>query len=200
LAIIQHDGVRMPVVTVERIRFGGDTPFETQLERPPARGTRVMRPTVAGLLRDVLRGVVQEGTARRAAGAFTNGAGSPIALGGKTGSGDHRVKRVGRGGSVLSARAVNRAAAFAFYLGDRHVGVLTALVPGAGAKDHHFTSALPVTLLRLLAPALEHRLGLDAPPPLILTASACAVRPGDPALACPEAVRRSRFALLTEVR
>jgi hypothetical protein len=108
--------------------------------------------------------VVTEGTARRAAGAFVDAHGAAIPVGGKTGSGDNRFKTFARGGGMIAARPVSRTAAFAFYLGDRHFGVLTASVSGQAAGAFVFTSSLPVALLRLLAPALENRLHL-APPP-----------------------------------
>jgi hypothetical protein len=49
---------------------------------------------------------------------------------------------------------------FAFSLGDRHFGVLTASVGGTLAGQLVFTGSLPVALLRLLAPTLETRLRL----------------------------------------
>ena len=49
---------------------------------------------------------------------------------------------------------VNRAATFAFYIGDRFYGVATAFVPGAKAARYDFTSALPVQVVKELQPAL----------------------------------------------
>jgi hypothetical protein len=49
---------------------------------------------------------------------------------------------------------VSRSAAFAFYLGDRFFGVITAHVPGPNAKHYRFTSALPTQVVKALAPAL----------------------------------------------
>ena len=49
---------------------------------------------------------------------------------------------------------MNRAATFAFYIGDRFYGVVTAFVPGAKAAGYDFTSALPVQILKELQPAL----------------------------------------------
>ena len=42
-----------------------------------------------------------------------------------------------------------------YRVGDRHFGVITASVSGKGAGNFHFTSVLPVALLKLLAPAIE---------------------------------------------
>jgi hypothetical protein len=55
---------------------------------------------------------------------------------------------------VISSRATNRTAAFVFYIGDRYFGVITAYVQGREAADYRFTSALPVTLMKILAPTL----------------------------------------------
>jgi membrane peptidoglycan carboxypeptidase len=163
MGIILNDGVRLPRVEVREMRFAAGTPYETVFGRGPEAGERVMPAVVARLLRPVLVGVVTEGTARRAAGAFADAHGTAIPVGGKTGSGDNRFKTFARGGGVIAARPVSRTAAFAFYLGDRHFGVLTASVRGNAAGEFVFTSSLPVALLRLLAPTLETRLRL-APP------------------------------------
>ena len=39
-------------------------------------------------------------------------------------------------------------------MGDSHFGTLTAFVPGAGAQAYKFTSALPVQVLKGMAPIL----------------------------------------------
>jgi hypothetical protein len=56
---------------------------------------------------------------------------------------------------VLSSRAIDRTATFVFYIGDRYYGVLTAFVPGSQAGEYRFTSALPVSILKILAPDIE---------------------------------------------
>ena len=48
-----------------------------------------------------------------------------------------------------------------FYLGDHHYGVITASVWGPRARDYRFTSSLPLSVLRLLAPAIEDHLRAD---------------------------------------
>src|SRR5206468_607068 len=98
-----------------------------------------------------------KGTARRVAGAFQNPDGTPMEIGGKTGSGDNRFKTFRRGGGLVSSRAVNRTATFVFEAGGRYFGVLTAFVPGEGAEDYAFTSALPVAILKVLAPSIDGR-------------------------------------------
>jgi hypothetical protein len=42
-----------------------------------------------------------------------------------------------------------------FVIDDRFFGTLTAYVPGADAEHYHFTSSLPVQVLKLLAPTLH---------------------------------------------
>ena len=157
IGIIVNDGLRMPTVRLEELRFGSGTPYHTVLEPEPAPGLRVMEGAVARAVREVLTGVVEKGTARRLAGAFANPNGTPITAGGKTGSGDNRFQTVSRGGQVVSSRVLNRTATFVFYIGDRYFGVITAFVPGQQAEEYEFTSALPVAILRLLGPSISAR-------------------------------------------
>ena len=157
IGIIVNDGLRMPAVRLEELRFGSGTPYHTVLEPEPAPGMRVMEGAVARAVREVLTGVVEKGTARRLAGAFANPNGTPITAGGKTGSGDNRFQTVSRGGQIVSSRVLNRTATFVFYIGDRYFGVITAFVPGQQAEEYEFTSALPVAILRLLGPSISAR-------------------------------------------
>ena len=62
---------------------------------------------------------------------------------------------------ILSSRAVNRTVMFVFHIGERYFGVITAFVPGREASGYRFTSVLPVTVLNLLAPVINARLGED---------------------------------------
>ena len=50
---------------------------------------------------------------------------------------------------------MNRTATFVFFLGDDHFGTLTAFVPGKAADSFRFTSALPVQVLKGMAPILQ---------------------------------------------
>ncbi|MGH8354002.1 MAG: transglycosylase domain-containing protein [Pseudomonas sp.] len=154
MGIIQNDGMRLPVVRVEQLHFAAATPYETALGQAPDRGKRVMASEVAAALRGVLSQVVEAGTARRLRGSFVLADGTPLTLGGKTGTGDNRIESVSRGGRVISSRAMNRTATFVFYLGPRHFGTLTAFVPGRAAEGFSFTSALPVQVLKGMAPIL----------------------------------------------
>jgi len=98
---------------------------------------------------------VQNGTASRINKALIGQDGNEIPIGGKTGTGDHRYVTYRAGGAVKESKVVNRSATFVFYIGDRFYGTLTAFVPGSAAADFEFTSALPVSILRLLLPSLE---------------------------------------------
>ena len=50
---------------------------------------------------------------------------------------------------------MSRTATFVFFIGDRYFGVITAYVPGQTAQNYNFTSALPVQILKNLAPELN---------------------------------------------
>ena len=68
--------------------------------------------------------------------------------------GDNRIEAIGSGGRILSSKSINRTATFVFYIGDRHFGTMTAFVPGQSAETFKFTSALPVQVLKGMAPIL----------------------------------------------
>jgi len=91
----------------------------------------------------------------RLKGAFKAPDGTPIAVGGKTGTGDNRSTAYDSRGNEISSTAINRTSTFAFLIGDRFYGVLTAYVPGEAADNYGFTSSLPVAILGMLEPELE---------------------------------------------
>ncbi|MBP7253200.1 MAG: transglycosylase domain-containing protein [Alphaproteobacteria bacterium] len=155
MGIILNDGVRLPMVRANYINFAMGTPFQTMMARKNAQGGSVMNPTVAKILRTALRDVVANGTAKRVDGAFIAPNGTPLLIGGKTGTGDHRFDEYGKGGELISSRVVNRTATLVFYIGDRFFGSITAFVSGEQAANYHFTSALPSQMLRALAPSLS---------------------------------------------
>ena len=132
------------------------------MERNPTNGEIVLHPEVARAARKAMANVVAQGTARRLHGTFKYPDGKLMTVGGKTGSGDNRVQTFNRQGGVTSSRATNRTATFVFYLDDRYYGVVTAYVQGREAENYKFTSALPVTILKLLAPAIMEHLGNQA--------------------------------------
>jgi membrane peptidoglycan carboxypeptidase len=154
IGIILNDGVRLPTARIERIHVAEGTPYETRLTRTDNVGERVLHREVTVALRRALADVVANGTARRVSGVYTDGDGKPLAVGGKTGTGDELADHYGPGTAAGKEKEVSRSAAFAFYLGDRFFGVITAHVPGPNAKHYRFTSALPTQVVKALAPAL----------------------------------------------
>jgi membrane peptidoglycan carboxypeptidase len=161
LGIIANDGLLLPATRVESMVFARATPYETRLAFRPAAPQRVLPPELARLVRRALLDVVEQGTARRAAGTFVAPGGRTLALGGKTGTGDHRFDVHGKGGRLLSSRAVDRTATFAFVLGERHFGTVMVHAHEPDAARFRFTSALAVQVLKSLAPTLLPALGQD---------------------------------------
>jgi membrane peptidoglycan carboxypeptidase len=155
MGIVVNDGIRRPTVRVDELLFATGTPYETRLKRQPEAGQRVMPVEVAMVTRRALLRVVNSGTARRLKDTYRDQEEKPLAVGGKTGTGDHRSKVIGSDGGVRSAKVMNRAATFAFYLGDRFYGVVTAFVPGSKAAGYDFTSALPVQIMKQMEPVLR---------------------------------------------
>ena len=118
----------------------------------------MLEPAVARVTRRVLSDVVETGTAARLRGAFTDSTGAPVWLGGKTGTGDNRFQLHGRGRRLVGSRSVSRTATFTFCLGDRYYGVITAAVLGPQAAQYRFTSALPLAVMKILAPSSSTQL------------------------------------------
>ncbi len=177
MGILINDGVRAPMVSLSGLHFAPDTPYETRLSRKPDAGERLMPAEVARTVRRALALVVQSGTAVRLAGALKDPAGQPLTIGGKTGTGDHRYERFGKGGELLESRVVNRTATFVFYLGERYFGTLTALVPGEQAGRFGFTSSLTTQILKTLLPRLQPHLYPEPPAPDGFAAEAAAAAP-----------------------
>ncbi|MGL6172511.1 MAG: transglycosylase domain-containing protein [Vibrio sp.] len=155
MGIILNDGVRVPTQRINHLHFAQDTPFETEFSPVETQGVRVLPVEVARTLRGALSQVVDTGTARRISGVFKLPDGTPVVMGGKTGTGDNRIQTVDRAGNVVQSQARNRTATFVFYLGDRHFGTLTAYVAGSNSEKFTFTSALPVQVLKGMAPILS---------------------------------------------
>lgn len=151
MGILLNDGVSKPTIRMSRLRFAAGTPYETIMGPKKSSGTRLIPQAVARAVLPVLAEVVQHGTAVRLANAYKLGD-KQLVIGGKTGSGDNRFDTFGRGGGVISSRAVDRTATFVFYIQDRFFGVITVFVPGKEAGDYGFTSSLPVAILKLLEP------------------------------------------------
>ena len=173
MGIILNNGVRTPTMSIERLHFAADTPYDTTVT-PEGQPEQVMQPEVAQTIRRALMGVVSDGTARRLTGAYKTSDGSLLPVGGKTGTGDNRYDRFARGGGIISSRVVDRTATFVFFLGDRFYGSATAYIPGPAAANYHFTSALAVQLVKILEPELKPL--IDGPPAADVKAVATSVQ------------------------
>jgi cell division protein FtsI/penicillin-binding protein 2 len=153
MGIITSDGVRKPTVSIQRLDFAAHTPYETDLSLA-GKPERVMPAAVAETVRHALMGVVADGTASRLRSAYTAADGTPLPVGGKTGTGDNRFDHFAVGGGITSSRVVDRTATFVFFLGNRFYGTVTVYVPGPYAARFHYTSALAVQFLKVLKPDL----------------------------------------------
>lgn len=155
IGIIQNDGMLLPTVRVDQLHFAADTPYEVKLKYQPHEGKRVMKQEVARTLRFALSQVAEDGTARRLKGAFNQADGTPMLIGGKTGTGDNKMATQVIRGRTVASTTMSRTATFVFYLGDNHFGTLTAFVPGKSAENFSFTSALPLQVLKGMAPIIS---------------------------------------------
>src|SRR5439155_2214396 len=77
IGIIVNDGLRMPTVRLEELRFGSGTPYHTVLEPQPAPGMRVMEAAVARAVGDVLASLLGRGSVRGVAVGFRRQGGGP---------------------------------------------------------------------------------------------------------------------------
>ena len=155
MGIIVNEGIYKPAFLIQEITFAGGTPYETHFVRTPAKPKRVLHPEIAELIKKALFNVVERGTAKRVYQAFFNDDGPGLPVGGKTGTGDNQHKELDPDGMVISSKVINRTATFAFIIGDRFFGNITAYVPGPQAGEYSFTSSLPVALLKNLAGHLK---------------------------------------------
>ena len=98
---------------------------------------------ITEVVRAALLNVVEQGTALRLAGGLHPAEGITIPVGGKTGTGDHRMEMFDAAGRVVSERVMNRTATFVFFIGDRFYGTVSAYVPGRRCGQilvHEFTA------------------------------------------------------------
>ena len=147
--------MRIPFRQIDSLHFAQGTPYETKFDYTPTVGTRALSSEVSATVRNALAGVVENGTARRLKGLFVDASGTRIQVGGKTGTGDHRIKSYGAGGRLIASEAVNRNAIFTFYIGDRFFGVILAHVGGSQSTGFEFTSGLATQLLKIIHPVLQ---------------------------------------------
>jgi membrane peptidoglycan carboxypeptidase len=155
VGILLNDGIWQPSLRVEGLHFAKGTPYETIIATAPRPATAVLAPEIARLVRHAMVDVVETGTAVRLRGAFGDQEGVPVAIGAKTGTGDHRRKSFGPGGRLIDSQAVSRTATVVFFIGERLFGNITVYVPGDDAEGFRFTSSLPAQLLKGLAPAIQ---------------------------------------------
>jgi len=155
MGIIQRGGIRAPAIRLDDLDFATDTPFETRLRFQGTHMERVLPAEVTEVVREALLDVVAKGTALRLAGGLHPAEGVSIPVGGKTGTGDHRMEMFDAAGHLVRERVMNRTATFVFFIGERFYGTVTAFVPGDDAAKFSFTSSLPVELLRQLGPLLQ---------------------------------------------
>ncbi len=152
--ILLNDGIRLPVVRFDSLHYAQGTPYETIMNKAPDQGQRIFAPEIARVARGAMIGVVEGGTAGRLKGIYTDPGGQPLSVGGKTGTGDHQKQVWGPGGRLLESKFISRAATFTFFLGERFFGVITAYVEGENSGLYHFTSSLPVQIIKFLEPTL----------------------------------------------
>ncbi|MEX8494777.1 penicillin-binding transpeptidase domain-containing protein, partial [Sphaerotilus sp.] len=155
MGILVNNGQRLPAMVLDHLHFASGSPYEVTLEKKHAEGEQVLAPEIAATARKALALVVSDGTARRIKGALDEPGQAPMVIGGKTGTGDNRLNTYTRGGGLLASKVTSRTATFVFYLGPRHFGTLTAFVLGPEAGSYKFTSALPVQILKSMAPLLK---------------------------------------------
>jgi len=153
--ILLNEGIRLPIVRFDSLHYAQGTPYETIMNKTPDQGQRIFAPEIAKVARGAMVGVVAGGTASRLNGIYTDADGKLLSVGGKTGTGDHRKQIWGAGGRLIESKFISRAATFTFFLGDRFFGVITAYVEGSNAGLYHFTSSLPVQIVKYLKPILS---------------------------------------------
>ena len=166
MGVITNDGVKLEPVTLTRIEFAANTPYHSVLKRERPTAERIFPTEIALVIKQALANVVEQGTARRLRGAFMLNDGTALPLGGKTGTGDHRLEVYSANGTVIESKVMNRTATFAFYMGSNFFGVMTVFVPGEAAGDFRFTSAIAVQIIKNMEPALRPLvLGKEKPEP-----------------------------------
>jgi membrane peptidoglycan carboxypeptidase len=125
MGIILNNGVRQPTIDIRDLQFAGGTPYETDMSAGHDKPVRVLPEEVAATVRRALSDVVLEGTGKRVQSAYHAADGSPLVLGGKTGTGDNRFDSFSAGHALIESRVVDRTSTFVFYLGDRFFGTIT---------------------------------------------------------------------------
>ncbi|ONC92708.1 transglycosylase domain-containing protein [Burkholderia pseudomallei] len=164
VGLIANHGEQVPNERISSLEFAHGTPYETRFVRAAAQPRPLLSPEIADQVHVLLGDVVQRGTGRRLAQGLAFPDGQTLPVYGKTGTGDQRFNVYARGARLIESRKVNRSATFAFSLGDRFFGVLTAYAHEPYAARYDFTSAMAVQLLKSLAPALQPLMAAPAQP------------------------------------
>ncbi len=151
MGIVINGGLKLPKTRVSSIHFAPNTPYDTVMKRDPPAPERVLAAETASTLRDALLSVVDSGTARR----INRNPSREWAIGGKTGTGDHKRYTFGPRGEKLTSVAISRSATFVFFIEDRFFGTMTAFVEGENTDEFTFTSSLPVTVVGHMLPLLD---------------------------------------------
>lgn len=155
VGILQNDGVNVDNIKYSHIHLAENTPYECHFRYHSEPSQRVLSSTIARLAKQGIQGVVEQGTAVRARGSVTLENGEELRVGGKTGTGDNRLKTYNGSGQLISDVATNRTATFVFTIGDDFYGTIVAYVGGEEADNHSFTSSLPVQAFKEIAPYLR---------------------------------------------
>ena len=164
MGILANQGQRLPQQAIKALHFARDTPYETRMAQRPSDPERVLKEEIVAVVRRALRNVVEEGTARTINKVLLDAQGQPLEVGGKTGTGDHRYRQIGRGGQLISEQVLSRSATFAFTIGEQYFGTVMAYAPYPDAARYKFTSGLVVQLLKTLGPPLLGALQKDQCP------------------------------------
>lgn len=103
---MRGEGPELPTVDVEHVQFAVDTPYEPDVAIKPPGPKRVFAPEVAATVRRAPMAVVAEGTGARLRGAYRAADRRPLAVGGKTGTGDNRFESFGAGRGIATMSPV----------------------------------------------------------------------------------------------
>ena len=155
IGLIANGGNKVPTESIAQLDFAKNTPYETHFTWASVAPQAMVSPEIVNVVRELLRDVVLDGTAKRLAQGMTFPDGKVLEVYGKTGTGDQRFDVFAPGARLIESRKVNRTATFVFVIGDRFFGALTAYVHEPYAARYDFTSAMAVQLLKSLAPALQ---------------------------------------------
>ncbi|WP_432260199.1 transglycosylase domain-containing protein [Cupriavidus sp. TMH.W2] len=167
--ILLNGGVATRTATVRSLDFAANTPYATRFVLQPAPGKRLLPTEVASLVRRSMLDVVERGTARSIRGAFVmpGKGGAPLAVAGKTGTGDQRFQVYAPGGRLIASRSVTRSATFVFVVGEHFFGTVTISAREPYAARYSYTSALAVRLLRYMAPQVAAMVAPGSDQPLL---------------------------------